>query len=475
MTFDEWKVKGKREHVKKNLECPCVLSGSLCLSGKGKAVVVAVGKVTSYGSIVRKKFPTSSDFGSIAHQLLFKHEAFARFNKLVNASHSNKAIRMVVGDNTFVSHQSRVCEAYISQLYFPQLLDSKKFSTQFRSSNIPASASLSFLPHDVSLRILEAFILITTLKQEHVQNARIQQEGSLSQIDAALLHFVSTQSPFKEEMDLSIRKRKKRIADFPYSNGRKTFVVDSDLPLNGKTRVSYTFGYFEDMIDICDRSYSDANIVPIEREKFVEIDAQFGENLLKPIVLAVKELSEEDQLSEEKCQSNSVLVGLFGVKKPVVVGLMDEKEREKHKIKVMYITKLPLRKALQHALDAGIISSFEDKKQYTTADTFLSWEEHKQIARIKLNLKVIAEANGESKKKIGKFLSDSETVLLVLANNLRDLELVRIADFAIAMRRADEPTKDAVHAVVINNDLSTVNLVLTGSNELNEFSSHQFK
>lgn len=258
-----------------------------------------------------------------------------------------------------------------------------------------------------------------------------------------------------------IFENNKKIVELPFDSDRKmmSFVYE----VNDKS-ILYTKGSFESIIDRSSKILIDGKVTDLtkeEIEKYKKIEETMSQEALKVLAFAYKEIdnevaSEEEYFKEEK---DLILVGLIGLKDPVRKNIKESIETCKSaNIKIIMLTGDNLPTAAAIAKEVGIC---KDTSECVNASELDGLSEEELIEYIN-KYSIFARVSPENKLQIIKAIQKTNKVVAMTGDGVNDAPAIKLANVGVGMGKSGtDVTKDVSDIILLDDSFSTITTAIS--------------
>lgn len=188
-----------------------------------------------------------------------------------------------------------------------------------------------------------------------------------------------------------------------------------------------------------------------EKEKVLEKVKEFGEEALRTLAFAYKEVENIKKIDEE-VEKGLIFVGFVGIIDPPRPEVKEAIENCKQAgIKVLMVTG-------DHALTAKAIAreiGMESEHIITGAE--LDELSNKELEEIVEKVTIYARTSAQHKERILEALRKKGHVVAITGDGVNDAPAIKKADVGIAMgKKGSEVTREASHIVLVDDNFSTI-------------------
>ena len=243
----------------------------------------------------------------------------------------------------------------------------------------------------------------------------------------------------------------KKIYEIPYESEKKYSAFFYEK--NNKTYCTVK-GSLEVILELCNHSYDNGNIIKINREKILNQNEEMAANGLRVIAICDGEVEKKDKYSEKDIE-NLTFVGLVGFIDPVRKEAISAiKECKNAGIKVLMITGDHALTAYAIAKDLDMIS---EKNEVTTGielEKFIDNE--KKFDEYIKDKKVFARVTPLQKLKIVESLQRQGEFVAVTGDGVNDAPAIKAANIGVAMGSGTDVAKQTAKMIVIDDNFASI-------------------
>jgi Ca2+-transporting ATPase len=241
-----------------------------------------------------------------------------------------------------------------------------------------------------------------------------------------------------------------RLIEIPFSSERKRMTTVHKI---GDKHVAYMKGAPDVVLNLCSGYYLNDQVVPMSgarQEEILAANARFGEDALRVIGFAFKEIDDNATFTEAD-EKDFVFVGLQAMLDPPRDEVKDAiKECHQAGIKVVMITGDHQGTALAVARDIGITGKSLTGRELEGLDEEAFEEMVEEIA-------VYARVNPEHKHKIVEALQKKGHVVAMTGDGVNDAPALKKADIGIAMGiTGTDVSKEASDMVLTDDNFTSI-------------------
>jgi len=255
--------------------------------------------------------------------------------------------------------------------------------------------------------------------------------------------------------EASLRERASRIFEIPFDSNKKRMITVNEL--DGKLYL-FAKGAAESIIPLCDRICIDGEVRPLteaERKLIMEKNGEMAGRALRVLAIAMREVPEGEELSEESLERDLILLGLVGmIDSPRKEAIEAIKLCRRAGIKVKMITG-------DHALTAKAIAhemGIDDRENapvLTGSDLErMSVEELSEKVK---DVNVFARVSPEHKMKIVEALKSNGEIVAMTGDGVNDAPALKKADIGVAMGiTGTDVSKEASEMVLLDDNFASI-------------------
>lgn len=249
----------------------------------------------------------------------------------------------------------------------------------------------------------------------------------------------------------------RKITEIPFDSNRKmmSVIYDIDSSLN-----IYCKGSLENVIKKCSKALIGGELVELTttiKNKFTRIEKDMSNDALKVIAFAYKSINEnrEDYRNEE---SDLVLVGLIGLKDPVRENIKESISKcLMANIRPIMLTGDNLQTAATIAKEVGICKSDDE---CINADV-LNGLSQKELIKYVKKYSVFARVSPENKLQIVKAIQKLNKVVAMSGDGVNDAPAIKLANVGIGMGiSGTDVTKDVSDILLLDDSYDTIVLAV---------------
>lgn len=251
------------------------------------------------------------------------------------------------------------------------------------------------------------------------------------------------------------RKAAPRVEEFPFSSERKRMTTIHAMP-DGRL-IAFMKGAPEAVLERCASFQSGGGtglLVAAERTKLLAVNASMAKDALRVLGIAYKELSKQDQYSDEQVEKDLVFLGYVGMMDPPRDEAVDAvKVCRQVGIRPVMITGDHQLTAVAVAKEIGI---------YREGDKSLTGEElarmdEAALAEIVEKVTVYARVSPMDKLKIVKAWKEKGHVVAMTGDGVNDAPALKHADIGIAMGiSGTDVAKEAADIVLADDNFASI-------------------
>ncbi len=243
-----------------------------------------------------------------------------------------------------------------------------------------------------------------------------------------------------------------KVGEIPFTSESKrmTFIYDEQ-----GTKVAYSNGAAEVVLDSCDYIYMDGKEIPLNsgyRENIKQIIQQFASNALRVLGTAYKKIYPEDNINDS-LDKGMVLIGFGGMIDPPRPEVKDSIETcKKAGIKTVMITGDHKLTAIAIARELGIFTegmalAGAEMNSMSQADVEANIEK----------IDVYARVSPEHKLRIVEALAKKGHVVAMTGDGINDAPALKKADIGIAMGiKGTDVTKEAADMILTDDNFASI-------------------
>ncbi len=246
-------------------------------------------------------------------------------------------------------------------------------------------------------------------------------------------------------------KEYKKVYEIPYESEKKYSAIFYKLDDKMYCTVK---GSLEVILDFCSKSYSNGDLVKLNKEKIIKQNEGMASEGLRVIALCDGEVPLKDKYSEKDIQKLN-FVGLVGFIDPVRKEAVSAiKECKNAGIKVIMITG-------DHALTAYAISKelnmIESKDEVVTgSDLEFYIDNEEKFDDFISDKKVFARVTPIQKLKIVESLQRQGEFVAVTGDGVNDAPAIKAANIGVAMGSGTDVAKQTAKMIVIDDNFASI-------------------
>lgn len=271
--------------------------------------------------------------------------------------------------------------------------------------------------------------------------------------EGALLVMAAKAGIWRERLE----KEQQRVQEIPFDSDRKRMSVV--YRHKNDSNFVYTKGAPDVILDLCSHYLQDGRVIPLTprvRQKILEINSALGEEALRVLALAYRELPQKDAATvSEQVESSLVFVGLAGMidpPRPAAVSAVYTCKRAG--IKTVMITGDHQVTARAVAKEMGIL---DQKNNMVLTGAELDTISDEQLEKIINRVAVCARVSPKHKLRIVRALKNKGHVVAMTGDGVNDAPAVKEADIGISMGIAGtDVTKEASAMVLADDNFSSI-------------------
>ncbi len=280
-------------------------------------------------------------------------------------------------------------------------------------------------------------------------------------VDVALKNYLKNNNIINSKNNNIINSKNNKKLELPFDSNRKmmSFIYES----NGKETL-YIKGSFESIIKRSTRTLINGKIVKLsnhEIEKYKKIENSMSKNALKVLAFAYKDINtniknENDYFNEE---NDLIFVGLIGLKDPIRKNIKESiKTCLNAGIRPIMLTGDNLKTACAIAKEVGICSSDSECINATELDNI---SENDLIKYIK-KYSVFSRVSPENKLQIVKALQKAGKVVAMTGDGVNDAPAIKLANVGIGMGKSGtDVTKDVSDIILLDDSFGTITTAIS--------------
>lgn len=253
----------------------------------------------------------------------------------------------------------------------------------------------------------------------------------------------------------SLREGASRIFEVPFDSAKKRMITVNEI--EGKLYL-FAKGAVESIIPLCDHICIDGEIRPLteaERNLIVEKNGEMAGRALRVLAIAMREVMEEEELSEESLERGLILLGLVGmIDSPRKEAIEAIKVCKRAGIKVKMITG-------DHALTAKAIAhemGIDDRENIPVlTGSDLERLNVEELSEIVKDVNVFARVSPEHKMKIVEALKRNGEIVAMTGDGVNDAPALKRADIGVAMGiTGTDVSKEASEIVLLDDNFASI-------------------
>ena len=248
----------------------------------------------------------------------------------------------------------------------------------------------------------------------------------------------------------------KEIMELPFDSNRKmmSYIYEID-----KKDIIYTKGSFEEILKRSKKALINNKIVKLtskEIEKYKSIEESMSKDALKVLALAYKEIdrkivNKKDYFEEE---NDLIIVGLVGLKDPVRKNIKQSIDICKSaNIRPIMLTGDNLETAYSIAKEVGICKNIEECINASELDEL----DEKQLKKYIKKYSVFARVTPNNKLRIVKAIQKMGKVVAMTGDGVNDAPAIKLANVGIGMGKSGtDVTKDVSDIILLEDSFDTI-------------------
>ena len=442
--------------------------GSVVENGRGKGVVVALGKQTEFGKIAESLKDTKKELtplqkniqsvGKVLTYLIlliasvtFILEAVARPDEILNAFLTSVAISVAAIPESMPAVITIIMSLGIAEL-------SKQKAIVKKMHAVEALGCCDVICSDKTGTITENRMTVDEVWTNFdaqcgyfellLKNMVLNNDGYVGKngyvgdsTEVALLNYARTKGVRKEN------ETSPRLNEIPFSSQRKMM---STLNLVGRKKVVFVKGAIDRILQKCTKIATQNGEIELSKEKRKEVlavNSKMCKNALRVLAFAFKF---DDDLTEE----NLTFLGMVGMIDPPRKEIFDAvKKCRRAGMRPVMITGDYKDTAFAIAKKIGIARSMEEVLSGEDIDKFSAEEFSKVVEKVS----VFARVSPEHKKKIVEALKSNGHNVAMTGDGVNDAPSMKKANIGIGMGRSGtDVTKEVADIIITDDNFATI-------------------
>ena len=442
--------------------------GSVVENGRGKGVVVALGKQTEFGKIAESLKDTKKELtplqkniqsvGKVLTYLIlliatvtFVLEAVARPDEILNAFLTSVAISVAAIPESMPAVITIIMSLGIAEL-------SKQKAIVKKMHAVEALGCCDVICSDKTGTITENRMTVDEVWTNFdaqcghfellLKNMVLNSDGYVGKngyvgdsTEVALLNYARTKGVRKEN------ETSPRLNEIPFSSQRKMM---STLNLVGGKKVVFVKGAIDRILQKCTRIATQTGEIELSKEKRKEVlavNSKMCKNALRVLAFAFKF---DDDLTEE----NLTFLGMVGMIDPPRKEIFDAvKKCRRAGMRPVMITGDYKDTAFAIAKKIGIVGSMQEVLSGEDIDKFSAEEFSKVVEKVS----VFARVSPEHKKKIVEALKSNGHNVAMTGDGVNDAPSMKKANIGIGMGRSGtDVTKEVADIIITDDNFATI-------------------
>ena len=442
--------------------------GSVVENGRGKGVVVALGKQTEFGKIAESLKDTKKELtplqkniqsvGKVLTYLIlliatvtFILEAVARPDEILNAFLTSVAISVAAIPESMPAVITIIMSLGIAEL-------SKQKAIVKKMHAVEALGCCDVICSDKTGTITENRMTVDEVWTNFdaqcgyfellLKNMVLNNDGYVGKngyvgdsTEVALLNYARTKGVKKEN------ETSPRLNEIPFSSQRKMM---STLNLVGGKKVVFVKGAIDRILQKCTKIATQNGEIELSKEKRKEVlavNSKMCKNALRVLAFAFKF---DDDLTEE----NLTFLGMVGMIDPPRKEIFDAvKKCRRAGMRPVMITGDYKDTAFAIAKKIGIAGSMEEVLSGEDIDKFSAEEFSKVVEKVS----VFARVSPEHKKKIVEALKSNGHNVAMTGDGVNDAPSMKKANIGIGMGRSGtDVTKEVADIIITDDNFATI-------------------
>ena len=442
--------------------------GSVVENGRGKGVVVALGKQTEFGKIAESLKDTKKELtplqkniqsvGKVLTYLIlliasvtFILEAVARPDEILNAFLTSVAISVAAIPESMPAVITIIMSLGIAEL-------SKQKAIVKKMHAVEALGCCDVICSDKTGTITENRMTVDEVWTNFdaqcgyfellLKNMVLNNDGYVGKngyvgdsTEVALLNYARTKGVRKEN------ETSPRLNEIPFSSQRKMM---STLNLVGRKKVVFVKGAIDRILQKCTKIATQNGEIELSKEKRKEVlavNSKMCKNALRVLAFAFKF---DDDLTEE----NLTFLGMVGMIDPPRKEIFDAvKKCRRAGMRPVMITGDYKDTAFAIAKKIGIAGSMEEVLSGEDIDKFSAEEFSKVVEKVS----VFARVSPEHKRKIVEALKSNGHNVAMTGDGVNDAPSMKKANIGIGMGRSGtDVTKEVADIIITDDNFATI-------------------
>ena len=442
--------------------------GSVVENGRGKGVVVALGKQTEFGKIAESLKDTKKELtplqkniqsvGKVLTYLIlliasvtFILEAVARPDEILNAFLTSVAISVAAIPESMPAVITIIMSLGIAEL-------SKQKAIVKKMHAVEALGCCDVICSDKTGTITENRMTVDEVWTNFdaqcghfellLKNMVLNNDGYVGKngyvgdsTEVALLNYARTKGVKKEN------ETSPRLNEIPFSSQRKMM---STLNLVGGKKVVFVKGAIDRILQKCSKIATQNGEIELSKEKRKEVlavNSKMCKNALRVLAFAFKF---DDDLTEE----NLTFLGMVGMIDPPRKEIFDAvKKCRRAGMRPVMITGDYKDTAFAIAKKIGVARSMQEVLSGEDIDKFSAEEFSKVVEKVS----VFARVSPEHKKKIVEALKSNGHNVAMTGDGVNDAPSMKKANIGIGMGRSGtDVTKEVADIIITDDNFATI-------------------
>lgn len=442
--------------------------GSVVENGRGKGVVVALGKQTEFGKIAESLKDTKKELtplqkniqsvGKVLTYLIlliatvtFILEAVARPDEILNAFLTSVAISVAAIPESMPAVITIIMSLGIAEL-------SKQKAIVKKMHAVEALGCCDVICSDKTGTITENRMSVDEVWTNFdaqcgyfellLKNMVLNNDGYVGKngyvgdsTEVALLNYARTKGVRKEN------ETSPRLNEIPFSSQRKMM---STLNLVGGKKVVFVKGAIDRILQKCTKIATQNGEIELSKEKRKEVlavNSKMCKNALRVLAFAFKF---DDDLTEE----NLTFLGMVGMIDPPRKEIFDAvKKCRRAGMRPVMITGDYKDTAFAIAKKIGIARSMQEVLSGEDIDKFSA----KEFSKVVEKVSVFARVSPEHKKKIVEALKSNGHNVAMTGDGVNDAPSMKKANIGIGMGRSGtDVTKEVADIIITDDNFATI-------------------
>lgn len=248
----------------------------------------------------------------------------------------------------------------------------------------------------------------------------------------------------------------KKIIELPFDSDRKMMSVIYETE---KEKILYAKGGFESILKRCTKVLINDKIVQLSKEieeKYKEFESSMSKEALKVLAFAYKPINKKiyEENNYFKEEDNLILVGLVGLKDPIRNNIKESIQTCLNaNIRPIMLTGDNLLTATSIAKEVGICKSEDECIDATKLDKISD----KELIEYINKYSVFARVSPENKLQIVKAFQKCGNVVAMTGDGVNDAPAIKLANVGIGMGKSGtDVTKDVSDIILLDDSFNTI-------------------